>query len=90
MDTRYQDVESDQVPEILLDDGAKVRIISGGFNGVKGPVGDIVIDPDYLDITNSVRIDLYTSYQERSHRLCLCDRGRRIFRSGAGPICPWG
>jgi redox-sensitive bicupin YhaK (pirin superfamily) len=51
MDPRYRDVKSDQIPEIVLDDGAKVRIISGELNGVKGPVGDIVIDPEYLDIT---------------------------------------
>jgi redox-sensitive bicupin YhaK (pirin superfamily) len=51
MDPRYRDVKQDQMPEIDLDDGAKVRIICGELNGVKGPVQGIVIDPEYLDIT---------------------------------------
>jgi redox-sensitive bicupin YhaK (pirin superfamily) len=51
MDPRYRDVKSHQIPEVTLDFGVKVRIISGEVKGVKGPVQDIVIDPEYLDIT---------------------------------------
>ncbi|NIO03551.1 MAG: pirin family protein [Proteobacteria bacterium] len=51
MDPRYQDVRSDQLPEIVLDSGVKIRIICGEVNGVRGPVQSIVIDPEYLDVT---------------------------------------
>ena len=51
MDPRYQEIKSNQVPEITLDGGVHVKIICGEINGVKGPVQDIVIDPEYLDIT---------------------------------------
>jgi len=51
MHPRYQDVKSSQVPEIVLDSGVKVRIICGEVNGVWGPVRDIVIEPEYLDVT---------------------------------------
>jgi redox-sensitive bicupin YhaK (pirin superfamily) len=51
MDPRYRDVKSHQIPEVTLDFGVKVRIICGEVKGVKGPVQDIVIDPEYLDIT---------------------------------------
>lgn len=51
MDPRYRDVRSNQVPETVLDSGVKVRIICGEVNGIAGPVEDIVIDPEYLDIT---------------------------------------
>jgi redox-sensitive bicupin YhaK (pirin superfamily) len=51
MDPRYRDVKSSDVPEVTLQDGVKVKIICGEVNGVKGPVRDIVIDPEYLDIT---------------------------------------
>jgi redox-sensitive bicupin YhaK (pirin superfamily) len=51
MDPRYRDVKNHQVPEITLDHGVKVKIICGEVNGVQGPVRDIVIDPEYLDIT---------------------------------------
>ena len=51
MDPRYRDVKSSQIPEVSLAKGVKVRIICGQVNGVKGPVQDIVTDPEYLDVT---------------------------------------
>jgi len=51
MEPRYRDVKSKQIPEVTLDRGVKVKIICGEVNGMKGPVQDIVIDPEYLDIT---------------------------------------
>src|SRR4030067_2213721 len=50
MEPRYRDVKSKQIPEVTLDRGVKVKIICGEVNGLKGPVQDIVIDPEYLDI----------------------------------------
>ncbi len=51
MDPRYRDVRSDDIPEVTLDGGVKVKVICGELKGEKGPVRDIVIDPEYLDIT---------------------------------------
>jgi len=51
MDPRYRDVTSNQIPEVMLDKGAKAKIISGVVKGVKGPVQDVVIDPEYLDVS---------------------------------------
>jgi hypothetical protein len=51
MDPRYRDVRSDQIPETALAKGVKVKVICGEVSGVKGPVRDIMIDPQYLDIT---------------------------------------
>jgi redox-sensitive bicupin YhaK (pirin superfamily) len=50
MDPRYRDIKSNQVPEVTLDGGVNVKIICGQVRGVRGPVQDIVIDPEYLDI----------------------------------------
>ena len=50
MDPRYRDVKKAQIPEVQLESGAKVKIICGKLNGVKGPVGGIVTNPEYLDI----------------------------------------
>lgn len=51
MDPRYRDVKSDQIPEVSLEDGTKIRVICGNAGDIQGPVRDIVIDPEYLDIT---------------------------------------
>ncbi len=54
MDPRYRDIKKSQIPEISLNDNnVKIKIISGKLNGVKGPVQDIITDPEYLDITIS-------------------------------------
>ena len=50
MDPRYRDVNSAQIPEVTLDGGVKIKIISGTVAGVTGPVKDIVIEPEYLDV----------------------------------------
>jgi redox-sensitive bicupin YhaK (pirin superfamily) len=50
MNPRYRDVKGRQIPEARLDNGVKIKIICGEVNGVKGPVRDIVTDPEYLDI----------------------------------------
>jgi redox-sensitive bicupin YhaK (pirin superfamily) len=62
---RYQDVKSADIPEIIDDDGTRVRIIVGEFWGKRGPVDGIAADPQYLDISvppgvqKTLRIDTY-------------------------------
>ncbi len=51
MDPRYRDVKSSTIPVAELDNGIKVKVISGMFNEIHGPVTDIVTDPSYFDIT---------------------------------------
>jgi len=51
MAPRYREIGSGQIPEVTLAGGVKVKIVCGEVNGVKGPVQDIVIDPEYLDVT---------------------------------------
>ena len=51
MDPRYRDITKDQIPEVVVNDKVKVKIICGEVNGVKGPVQDIVTDPEYLDVS---------------------------------------
>jgi redox-sensitive bicupin YhaK (pirin superfamily) len=51
MHPRYQDIKSEEIPEIESESGARVRVICGEFEGTKGPVQDIVTDPEYYDVT---------------------------------------
>ena len=48
---RYQDIEAKEIPEIIDDDGTRVRVITGHFWGQTGPVDGISADPLYLDIS---------------------------------------
>ncbi len=51
MDPRYRDIKSAQVPEVVQANGTKVKVICGSVDGKQGPVRDVVIDPEYLDVT---------------------------------------
>jgi hypothetical protein len=47
---RYQDVPGAEIPEIVEDDGTRVRVVCGKFWGRRGPVDGVAADPRYLDI----------------------------------------
>lgn len=47
---RYQDVQSSEIPEIVEDDGTRVKVVVGSFWGQTGPVDGIAADPQYLDV----------------------------------------
>jgi hypothetical protein len=50
MDPRYQEVKQARIPETQAAKGVRARVVSGEVNGVRGPVRDIVVEPEYLDV----------------------------------------
>ncbi len=58
MEPRYRDVTSDTIPEVSPHDGLTIRVIAGEVVGVRGPVRDVVVDPQYLDVTLEPGADL--------------------------------
>ena len=53
MNPRYREVKKDEIPEVSINKDVKIKVISGEVNGVKGPVHDLVVDSEYLDVTLS-------------------------------------
>jgi redox-sensitive bicupin YhaK (pirin superfamily) len=51
MHPRYRDVTSDNIPVLNMPNGTTVKIIAGTVGKEQGPVKDVVIDPEYLDVT---------------------------------------
>ena len=47
---RYQDIAPDRIPEVVLGEGARARLIAGEAAGQKGPVDGIATRPLYLDV----------------------------------------
>jgi len=103
MDPRYRDVKSGQVPEITNASGVRTRIICGQVEGQTGPVRDVVIDPEYLDITIPAHTD-YTHPTRVGHtvfayviqgRACFCDQKNPFSYEAEGAgwsdlrISPW-
>ena len=46
---RYRGITADMIPEAVLEDGTRVKVIAGQFAGQRGPMNDIVIQPEYFD-----------------------------------------
>lgn len=51
MPPRYRGITADQIPEVELQNGARAKVIAGTVGATRGPVDDIVIDPQYIDCT---------------------------------------
>lgn len=51
MAPRYQDIKAAEIPVVTVKDGISIKIIAGEISGVTGPVRDIIIEPEMLDVT---------------------------------------
>ncbi len=51
MQPRYRGITADQIPAVELENGVRIKVIAGTIGGVKGPMDEIVIDPEYFDCT---------------------------------------
>jgi quercetin 2,3-dioxygenase len=51
MEPRYRGIVAAEIPEAALEGGVRVKVICGEVGGVQGPVRDVVVDPEYLDVT---------------------------------------
>jgi hypothetical protein len=48
---RYRGISAAEIPQVTDPSGATLRIVAGEAEGVKGPVRDVVTQPEYLDVT---------------------------------------
>jgi len=57
MRPRYRGITASQIPEVVMDNGVRIKIIAGTVGDTTGPVRDIVINPEYLDCTVPERVE---------------------------------
>jgi len=48
---RYRDITAEQIPEVKLDNGVRIKVICGRVDSIEGPVHDIAVAPQYLDVS---------------------------------------
>jgi redox-sensitive bicupin YhaK (pirin superfamily) len=51
MPPRYRGITADEIPIVELAGGVTIKVIAGNVAGARGPMEEIVIDPEYLDLT---------------------------------------
>jgi redox-sensitive bicupin YhaK (pirin superfamily) len=83
---RYQDIKAGEIPEIVDDDGTRVRVVVGDFWGKRGPVEGVAADPRYLDIFVPAGRRKTFKVEVDRHAFAYIFEGSGSFRSASEPF----
>jgi redox-sensitive bicupin YhaK (pirin superfamily) len=83
---RYQDVKGGEIPEIVDDDGTRVRVVCGDFWGKRGPVQGVAADPRYLDVFVPPGRRKTLPAEIERHAFAYVFEGSGSFRSASQPF----
>jgi redox-sensitive bicupin YhaK (pirin superfamily) len=84
-DPRYQDIVARDIPEVVDDDGTRVRVICGSFWGKTGPVEGVAADPRYLDVWVPPRVRRTLPAESSRHAFAYVFEGSGSFRDASAP-----
>jgi redox-sensitive bicupin YhaK (pirin superfamily) len=84
-DPRYQDVQANDIPEKIDDDGTRVRVICGEFWGVSGPVDGIAAEPSYIDVSVPAGRRRTLKVETSRHAFAYVFAGSGTFRNASAP-----
>jgi redox-sensitive bicupin YhaK (pirin superfamily) len=82
---RYQDVKGADIPEVVDDDGTRVRVVCGEFWGKRGPVDGAAADPRYLDVLVPAGKRKTLKVEVERHAFAYVFEGDGKFASAAKP-----
>jgi redox-sensitive bicupin YhaK (pirin superfamily) len=83
---RYQDIPAIEIPEMVDDDGTRVRVICGDFRGKRGPVDGIAAEPRYLDIFVPARRRKTLPVEIDRHAFAYVFEGSGTFSGASQPF----
>ena len=83
---RYQDVKAAEIPEVIDDDGTRVRVVCGDFWGKRGPVEGVAADPRYLDVWVPPGLRKTLPVETERHAFAYVFEGSGSFRSASQPL----
>jgi redox-sensitive bicupin YhaK (pirin superfamily) len=82
---RYQDVAGKDIPDVVDDDGTRVRVVCGNFGGTSGPVDGIAADPIYLDVSVPPGKRKTLPVETTRHAFAYVFAGSGTFRNASDP-----
>jgi quercetin 2,3-dioxygenase len=82
---RYQDVAGKDIPDVVDDDGTRVRVVCGNFWGTSGPVDGIAADPIYLDVSVPPGKRKTLPVETTRHAFAYVFAGSGTFRNASDP-----
>ena len=82
---RYQDIAANDIPDVVDDDGTRVRVIVGDFWGKKGPVEGVAADPQYIDVSVPPGRRKRLAVETSRHAFAYVFAGSGTFRDASQP-----
>ena len=82
---RYQDVAGKDIPDVVDDDGTRVRVVCGNFWGTSGPVDGIAADPIYRDVSVPPGKRKTLPVETTRHAFAYVFAGSGTFRNASDP-----
>jgi len=90
MHPRYRDIQSFEIPEVVQENGVCIKVICGVVDGVQGPVRDVIIEPQYLDVSlpshtifrHPTRIDDTVFAYVFGGQGCFCQKHQTLAEDG--------
>jgi len=85
MAPRYQDIKSGEIPEVVEDDGTRVRVVCGSYGNAAGPVDQIAAEPQYLDVSVPPGKRKSLRVETTRHAFAYVFAGSGRFANASGP-----
>jgi redox-sensitive bicupin YhaK (pirin superfamily) len=82
---RYQDIAAADIPDVVDDDGTRVRVVCGEFWGKRGPVEGVAADPRYLDVSVPPGRRKRIAVDRTNHAFAYVFAGFGTFRDASSP-----
>ncbi|HLB82584.1 MAG TPA: pirin family protein [Gemmatimonadales bacterium] len=82
---RYQDIAAGDIPEVVDDDGTRVRVVCGTFWGKAGPVDGVAANPRYLDVWVPPGVRKTLPVESSTHAFAYIFEGSGSFRDASAP-----
>ncbi len=79
MKPRYQEVKSNEIPQVVSEGNCSIRIICGDYEGVSGPVKDIITNPVFLDISVPLDTEFNLPTPAENNMFCYVIEGAGYF-----------
>lgn len=79
----YLPGQAAEIPEVVLENGATVRIVAGVFEGLTGPMRGIAVDPTYLDVHLPAGAAVTLPAKQGETAMAYLYRGQASFGSGS-------
>jgi quercetin 2,3-dioxygenase len=82
---RYQDVAANDIPEVVDDDGTRVRVVCGDFWGKRGPIDGVAAEPRYLDVSIPPGVRKRLAVDTSRNAFAYVFAGSGVFRDASAP-----